>query len=80
MALFSKRENFEVHCLRENRWVIETSVSSQQEAEAFARKQLEKREVMGVKVIREKQGNSGSSEAVVFSKTKEKKEEPASTR
>ncbi len=75
MALFSKRENFEVHCLRENRWIIETSLSNQQEAEAFARKQLEKREVMGVKVIREKQGNSGSSEAVVFTKTKEKKEE-----
>jgi hypothetical protein len=73
---FFKKESFEVHCFRENRWVIETSIPSQQEAEAFARKQLERKDVGGVKVIRESSGRSGgTSEAVVFTKMKEKKEE-----
>ncbi|MBL8834357.1 MAG: hypothetical protein JNL71_18350 [Rhodospirillales bacterium] len=75
MALFSRKESFEVHCLKENRWIIETSIPSQTEAEAYARKLLEKKEVLGVKVIREREGRSSSSEAVVFSKVKEKKEE-----
>jgi hypothetical protein len=71
-----KSENFEIHCLRDNRWMIETSIGSQKEAEEFARKQLEKKDVLGVKVVRERKGSSGGiSEMVVFTKTKEKKEE-----
>jgi len=68
-----KKEVFEVQCLKENRWVIETSLPSQSEAEAFARRMLEKREVEGVKVFREKA--SGGSQTVVFTKVKEKREE-----
>ena len=75
MALFSRKESFEVHCLKENRWVIETSIPNQTEAEAYARKLLEKKEIMGVKVVREREGRSSSTEAVTFSKVKEKKEE-----
>ena len=76
---FFKKESFEVHCFRENRWVIETSIPNQQEAEAFARKQLERKDVGGVKVIRESSGRSGgTSEAVVFTKMKEKREEKLS--
>jgi hypothetical protein len=74
LALF-KKESFEVHCLKDGRWTIETSISNQQEAEAFARKMLEKREILGVKVILERAGSASTSESVVFSKTKEKKEE-----
>lgn len=71
-----RSESFEIHCLRDNRWMIETSIGSQKEAEEFARKMLEKKDVFGVKVIRERKGSSGNtSESVVFSKTKEKKEE-----
>jgi hypothetical protein len=71
-----RSENFEIHCLRDNRWMIETSIGSQSEAEAFARKMLEKKDVFGVKVVRERKGSSGNtSESVVFSKTKEKREE-----
>ena len=75
LALFSRKESFEVHCLKENRWVIETSIPNQTEAEAYARKLLEKKEIMGVKVVREREGRSSSTEAVTFSKVKEKKEE-----
>jgi len=71
-----RSENFEIHCLRDNRWMIETSIGSQSEAEAFARKMLEKKDVFGVKVVRERKGSSGNtSESVVFTKTKEKREE-----
>ena len=75
MALFSRKESFEVHCLKENRWVIETSISNQTEAEAYARKLLEKKDILGVKVVREREGKSSSSESIVFTKLKEKKEE-----
>ena len=68
-----KKEIFEVQCLREGRWIIETSLPNQAEAEAFARRQLEKREVAGAKILREK--GSGGSQKVVFSKIKEKREE-----
>ncbi len=77
MALFRK-ESFEVHCLKDNRWVIETSIPSQTEAEAYARKLLEKKEIMGVKVVREREGRASSTEAIVFTKVKEKKEEKIS--
>jgi len=68
-----KKEIFEVQCLKEGRWIIETSLPNQAEAEAFARRMLEKREVEGVKVFREKA--SGGSQTAVFTKIKEKREE-----
>ncbi|MCA3262391.1 MAG: hypothetical protein ING44_10645 [Telmatospirillum sp.] len=68
-----KKEIFEVQCLKEGRWIIETSLPNQAEAEAFARRMLEKREVEGVKVFREKA--SGGSQTAVFTKVKEKREE-----
>lgn len=68
-----KKEIFEVQCLKDGRWTIESSLSSQAEAETFARRLLEKRETEGVKVLREKA--SGGSQTPVFTKIKEKREE-----
>ena len=68
-----KKEIFEVQCLKEGRWTIESSLPSQSEAEAFARRMLDKREIEGVKVLREKA--SGGTQTPVFTKIKEKREE-----
>ncbi len=51
--MFGKQENFEVHACREDRWQIETTASTQADAESSARKVLNKPGVTGVRVIRE---------------------------
>lgn len=69
--MFGKRESFEVLACREGRWTIETSTTSQADAEAFARKILSKQGISGVKVIREVERGDTARENVVFEQTRE---------
>ncbi|GHD58388.1 hypothetical protein GCM10017083_41280 [Thalassobaculum fulvum] len=69
--MFGKRESFEVLACREGRWTIETTATSQTDAEAFARKVLNKQGVSGVKVVREVARGDTARETVVFEQTRE---------
>lgn len=71
--MFGKRESFEILACREGRWTIESSANSQADAEAFARKLLNKDGVTGVKVIREVARGDNARENVVFEQTREAK-------
>jgi len=69
--MFGKRESFEIQACRDGRWTIETTATSQADAEAFARKVLNKQGVSGVKVVREVERGDTSRETVVFEQMRE---------
>ena len=69
--MLGKKESFEVHACREGRWTIETTTTSQSDAEAIARKSLAKAGVSGVRVIREVERGTTARESVVFEQMRE---------
>ncbi|EDP63154.1 hypothetical protein BAL199_30292 [alpha proteobacterium BAL199] len=69
--MFGKQENFEVHACREDRWQIETTASTQADAESSARKVLNKPGVTGVRVIREISQGSTTRENVLLELTRQ---------
>lgn len=68
--MVSKTEIFEIHLQRDGRWLIDSSANSKAEAEAIAKKVLNRQGVSGVKVIKETTRGSTAREQVVFEKTK----------
>lgn len=69
--MFAKQESFEVHACREGRWTIDTTATTQPDAEALARKVLSRQGVSGVRVIREVARGNSSRENVVFEQLRE---------
>lgn len=71
--MFGKSQIYEVHACREGRWTIDTTVETQDHAEAEARKILNKPGISGVKVIQETTRGGTSRESVVFEQSRELK-------
>src|SRR3546814_7691600 len=69
--MFAKQESFEVHACRDGRWTIETTTTTQPDAEALARKALSRQGVSGVRVVREVARGDSARESVVFEQTRE---------
>lgn len=68
--MVAKSEIFEIHLQRDGRWLIDSSADSQSEAEAIARKVLNRQGVGGVKVVKETTRGNTAREQVVFEQTK----------
>ncbi len=68
--MFGKQETFEIHLCREGRWQIDSTASSQDEAQAAAKKMLGQPGVSGVRVVLEATRGSTTRESVVFEETR----------
>src|SRR3546814_15707040 len=67
--MFAKQESFEVHACRDGRWTIETTTTTQPDAEALDRKASSRQGVSGVRGVREVARGDSARASVVFQPT-----------